>query len=287
MERERWEQVYGLLVQLDKRLSRGIFSDAVIVAVYFWAVIHDRPVCWACQARHWPADAGARLPSQSTMSRRLKTKAVQELMDQVACEVARNDDRALTWVKVVDGKPLPVGAHSKDPEARWGPGGRSWIKGYKLFAIWAKGPMPLAWRVDSMNTSEQSMAEQMIPELKGQTGYLLGDKLYDINKLYEAARGVDHQLVAERKRPTAGLGSRKHSPARLRAIELLRTEFGQALYRVRDEIERNFGGLTNFGGGLAPLPNWVRRLPRVRLWVQAKLINNAIRIRSLSTTAIA
>src|SRR5262249_25054135 len=115
----------------------------------------------------------------------------------------------------------------------------------------------------------------------------LGDKLYDINKLYEAARAVDHQLVAERKRPTAGLGSRKHSPARLRAIELLRGEFGQALYRVRDEIERNFGGLTNFGGGLAPLPSWVRRLHRVRLWVEAKLITNAIRIQSLAATAVA
>ena len=44
MERERWERVYRLLVQLDKRLARGLFCDALIVAVYFWAVIHDRPV---------------------------------------------------------------------------------------------------------------------------------------------------------------------------------------------------------------------------------------------------
>ncbi len=141
--------------------------------------------------------------------------------------------------------------------------------------------MPLAWRVHSMNTSEQSMAEQMIPELQGHAGYLLGDKLYDINKLYESASRVNHQLVAERKCPKAGLGQRKHSPARLRAMELLRSEFGQALYRVRDGIERNFGGLTTFGGGLAPLPSWVRRLHRVRRWVLAKLITNAVRIQSL------
>jgi hypothetical protein len=145
----------------------------------------------------------------------------------------------------------------------------------------------LAWRIEAMNVSEQAMAQQMIPELKGHTGYLLGDKLYDINKLYEAALAVDHQLVADRKRPTAGLGTRKHSPARLRAIQLLRTEFGRALYQVRDDIERNFGGLTNFGGGLAPLPSWVRRIHRVRQWVHAKLITNAIRITSLAQTAIA
>ena len=29
--------------------------------------------------------------------------------------------------------------------------------------------------------------------------------------------------------------------------------------------------------GLAPLPNWVRTLPRVRLWVHAKLLIDAVR----------
>jgi hypothetical protein len=287
MERERWERVYRLLTQLDKRQVRGVFRDAVILGVYFWAVMHDRPVNWACQARHWPIDLRLPLPSQPTMSRRLKTESVRMLLKTVGADPAIAGNRCDRWVKVVDGKPLAVGGHSKDPDAQWGRGARSWIKGYKLFAIWGDGPMPLAWRVDAMDVSEQAMAEQMIPELKGRTGYLLGDKLYDINKLYEAARKVDHQLVADRKRPNAGLGKRKHSPARLRAIELLRTEFGQALYHERDHIERSFGGLTNFGGGLAPLPNWVRRLDRVRLWVHAKLITNALRIQHLPTTAVA
>ena len=34
---------------------------------------------------------------------------------------------------------------------------------------------------------------------------------------------------------------------------------------------------THFGGGLAPLPNWVRTLGRVRLWVHAKLLIDAPR----------
>jgi Transposase DDE domain len=287
MERERWERVYRLLVQLDKREVRGVFRDAIILAVYFWAVIHDRPVSWACRASHWPSDLRKPLPSQSTMSRRLRTASVQALLNSAgdAEPVAGNGSDA--WVKVVDAKPLPVGGHSKAPDARWGQGVRSLMKGYKLFAIWGNGWMPLAWRIGAMNTSEQSMAQQMIPELQGRTGYLLGDKLYDINKLYDAAQAVAHQLVADRKRPRAGLGHRKHSPARLRAIELLRGSFGRALYHERDHIERNFGGLTNFGGGLTPLPNWVRRLTRVRQWIHAKLIVNALRLQSLSLTAVA
>lgn len=264
MERERWERVYRLLQQLDKRQARGIFKDAVILAVYFWAVVHDRPVSWACQPSHWPPEWRWRLPSQSTMSRRLKTRDVQMLLEALGVDFSVAGKDTDSWIKMVDAKPLAVGGHSKDPDARWGRGVRSWLKGFKLFAIWGRGQMPFTWRVGAMNASEQSMAQQMIPDLQGRGGYLLGDKLYDINKLYDAAQAVGHQLVAPRKNPQAGLGHRKHSSARLRAMDLLRGTFGRALYHERERIERNFGGLTNFGGGLAPLPNWVRRLPRVR-----------------------
>jgi hypothetical protein len=190
-------------------------------------------------------------------------------------------------VKIIDAKPLPVSGYSKDPDARWGYAVRGLLKGYKLFAIWGNGPFPLVWRVGAMRDSEQRMAEQMIPQLNGQ-GYLLGDRVYDINKLYEAAQAVGHQLLADRKRPHAGLGHRRHSPARLVSMALLQTPAGRRLYRLRTAIERHFGCLTNFGGGLAPLPNWVRRLHRVQQWVHAKLIINALRISHLHPlTAVA
>ena len=41
--------------------------------------------------------------------------------------------------------------------------------------------------------------------------------------------------------------------------------------------ERDFGNLVSFGGGLACLPAWVRRFPRVRNWTNAKLLVNAAR----------
>lgn len=288
MERKRWDALYGILARWDDYRFRGLYSPAVIVAVYLWAVLHDRPVQWACCPQHWPRDVPLRryLPSQATMSRRLRQLDARLVLMALVRRLhdAREEQTA---VKIVDAKPLPVGGYSKDPDARWGYAVRGLLKGYKLFAIWGNGPVPLCWRVGAMNLSEQRAAEQMIPHLRG-SGYLLGDKVYDINKLYDAAAAVNHQLLADRKCPAAGLGTRRHSPARLRAIALLKTRKGRRLYRLRTAIERQFGGLTNFGGGLAPLPNWVRRLHRVELWVNAKMIINALRINNLPRpTAIA
>jgi hypothetical protein len=57
----------------------------------------------------------------------------------------------------------------------------------------------------------------------------------------------------------------------------MKRPFGKATHRFRNQIEREFGSLTSFGGGLVCLPAWVRRLPRVRNWVHAKLLVNAAR----------
>jgi hypothetical protein len=46
---------------------------------------------------------------------------------------------------------------------------------------------------------------------------------------------------------------------------------------MRSDIERRLGNLCCFGGGLAPLPAWVRTPHRVARWVAAKLIINGLR----------
>ena len=55
--------------------------------------------------------------------------------------------------------------------------------------------------------------------------------------------------------------------------------FGPRLYDTRTDAERDFSGMVCFGGGLAALPPWVRRIWRVRNWVMSKLLINAARIR--------
>ena len=154
------------------------------------------------------------------------------------------------------------------------------MRGYKLHALYGDGPLPIAWEVVPMNASEQRVARRLLRHLRGAVGYVLADRVYDVNDLYARAADVGHQLLAPRKRPDAGLGHRAHHPNRLRAIEMLEgpcPTFGRQLYALRATIERRFGRLTNFGGGVAPLPNWVRTLPRVRLWVHAKLLIDAVR----------
>lgn len=204
------------------------------------------------------------------MSRRLQTTEVQRVL--VAMEQRLSSDPRGGLIFRVDGKPLLVGSHSKDPNAAWGHVRRGWAQGYKLHAIYGYDCLPFQWEVVPLNEAEPEVAARLIPALGKGGGYLLGDSAYDSNPLHDAALATGRQLVAQRKRPTAGLGHRRHSPGRLRCIELLKHKFGQTLYDLREQIERQFGWLTNHGAGLAPLPNWVRRIWRVRQWMQAKLI---------------
>jgi hypothetical protein len=275
MERELWEQLYAIVVPLDRFWTNGLYRSWEIVLVFLWAVVHDRPTSWACQQRNWiPAPPCHGLPSQSTMSRRLRTLAVEQLLHAVEAQLG--GDARRWWLQRIDSKPLPIGWHSHDPDARYGRAAGGFAKGYKLHAIWGGGRLPSAWRIEPMNVGDSKAAQRMMPNLSGE-GYVVGDSQFDSNALHAMAWPA-HQVIAPQQRPGKALGHRPHHPARVRALELLAKPFGQALLHWRGQIERDFGGLTNFASGLSPLPNWVRHLHRVRRWVQAKLIINAIRL---------
>ena len=69
---------------LSNRGSSVRYGDDVICGVLWWAVIHDRPVHWACREDNWPNEFVRRpLPSQPTMSRCLRSSAVELLLDDV------------------------------------------------------------------------------------------------------------------------------------------------------------------------------------------------------------
>ncbi len=190
--------------------------------------------------------------------------------------------RSVCLVKWVDGKPLPISRHSQDRDARFGRGAGGLDKGYKLHAIWGDSPIPEAFAVQPMNRDESHVAAELVTRLSGE-GYLLADGNYDRRRLYDRAAQWGYQLVAPRARPGKGLGHRPKSSHRIRSIDLLEgpSPFGRSLHRLRRSIESQFAGLTCFGGGLSCLPPWVRRLHRVRLYVHAKLLINAARIRTI------
>ena len=277
MERELWTLLYEMAWKLDKHWGQWKYATADIVVVYFWCVLHDRPMVWGTDKANWPDDLRpASLPTQSTLSRRMRRPDTLLLLIEIEQTWLALVGTSQLLIRMIDGKPLGVSGVSKDADARYGRGAGGMQKGYKFYAVWPTGPLPLTWALAPMSYSERTMAKRLIPSLPG-SGYLLGDSEYDSNELYELAAAADHQLVAQKRQKHCGLGHRRQSPHRLRSLELLKHAFGKTLYRFRRQIERDFGNLVSFGGGLTSLPAWVRRFPRVRNWVHAKLLINAAR----------
>jgi Transposase DDE domain len=305
MERERWAELSAAVTGVDAGWEDGgryVHRTAVIVRVHLWAAAHDRPVSWACEADNWDARRRpAELPDQSTMSRRTRGrhgKRFEAFLDAVSRRMNRGAGRPpapMRLVKVMDGKALPVAAHSKDRDARWGRGAGQKSNGYKLHLVRCDRPMPEQWAVTPLDVDERVVARRMIKRLGRDpqaAGYLLRDGMYDASDLHDRCAAAGHQMVGPRRRPGTGLGHCYQSPHRLRGIEMMEppagvNAFGKDLYRRRLQVERDLGNLVSFGGGLQCLPPWARRIWRVRLWVYAKLLINAARIRCLRRRACA
>jgi hypothetical protein len=278
MERELWAVLYRTVRAVAADFSQKYVQIPgwVVLLTTLWAALHDRPLCWACRKENWKSTAlrPPRLPSPATLSRRADSVGLGLLWRAVQ-ERLRAANPPAAWLSFIDGKPLPVGGCSKDRDARYGRGAGTMAKGYKLHAVWSNGVLPPAWEVTALNTAETVVARRLIPQLRG-GGYLLGDGDYDVNGLFDLAWQRGYQLVTPA--PKAPPGRRRQSPQRLRSIALMQGAFGRALYGQRIGIEEAFGNASSFGGGLGPLPAWVRGLPRVRTWVWAKLLINAARI---------
>src|SRR5262249_39010835 len=144
MERELWSILYGCLQQTaqDVRQKYVQFHPWIIVATMLWAALHDRPVRWACDPRNWSTTQlrPARIPSESTISRRVDSVATGLFWRALEQRVRTTGNPDL--LAFIDGKPLPIGGNSKDPDARWGRGTGGVAKGYKLHAVWSNRALP-------------------------------------------------------------------------------------------------------------------------------------------------
>jgi DDE family transposase len=294
MEHQLFNSIVALLDSLDKSRTptRFDFSDRDIVRVYYWAVIHDRPTCWACQRPNWPIHLRNRpLPSQPTLSRRLRSPSVVALLEAIDRRVLAPKEPGLFWM--IDGKPLPIGGCSKDRQAGYGRAARSKAKGYKLHALVGCDGSIAAWRVAPMNKDERVMARRLLKGAPAEVvGYVAADGNYDSNDLHRVCdeRGELQLVTPRRYGPGRGTGHRAQAAGRLRSIALTEAPLpglGRRLLHDRSAIERQFGNLTNWGGGLNGLPAWVRTHRRVRLWVQAKLVLTQLKRNGDSSTYVA
>ena len=288
MDCELWKSIVSQIVAVDrnyrrrKACRRFTHSVGKIVRVYLWSVFNDRPVYWACKPENYRGVRRPRyLPDQSCMSRRLKCKETRIFIRAVIDWLAGEDRCRL--VQVIDGKPLPISKISADPDATYGRGAGGMDKGYKLHAICSVFNEPIAWEVTPINVSEKAVAQKLISQLDSE-GYLLADSNYDTNKLHQAATNHGHQLVANRCKPGTSLWHNPQSQGRLRSIELLEggSEFGRNLFKMRRRIEGYFG---NLSAARIDLPPWVRRLHRVRLFVDAKLLIRVARKKQMRKSA--
>lgn len=274
-EQDRWKRIYRqvcVAAGIDHN-TRHVHSDCLIVGVLLWSALNDRPVYWGCMALHWPGPIRPHaLPSQTCMSRRLRTASVAAVLQRSYGQL--RDQLPSGMVKYIDAKPLPVGGCSKDADALYGRAASCKAKGYKLFVLQdAAAGVADTWLLGPMSWSEQKAADVLLERLSG-PALVIGDGEYDVSRLHDLAASHDSALLTPPPPDAQSTGHHYQSPHRKNGLALARSSVGAVLLMSRIGIEQSFGNLTSFGGGLGPLPAWVRRPHRVVVWVAAKLLIN-------------
>lgn len=272
MDNHIWKVIYRTIRVADRSLARfgrlPKYPDGLIVAMYVWSVWHDRPLCWACDRRNYSSSFRPRkLPSVSQFCKRINTPRCDAILQFLHAHLAILG--LLTELSFIDGRVMRVGPYSKDREAKSGPAPGGMAKGYKCHAWGTEDGRIPVWSVMPLNVSETTVAGEML-RYERASGIVLADGNYDAGWLYDRVDDDGGQLITPLPEKVGG-GHRPQSKARLRAAAFL-PHLGGYVYRERLRIERIFAHQSAFGGGLGPLPAWVRTLRRVRRWIGTKLI---------------
>ncbi len=110
----------------------------------------------------------------------------------------------------------------------------------------------------------------------GKNRWLLGDRLYDSNRLCTLADSCGLRLLTQRMKPKEPIRPRPSLPGEGAGHRAARARPRQHPRGVRnhdqnrEKVERYLGTLCCSGGGLGPLPGFVRGLHRVRLWTRSQ-----------------
>ena len=286
MDREQWEIVRSAVKRAARKIDRELrpvrlrFADWLIVAMYLWAVAHDRPQSWACDRLNYSRLFRPRkLPSVSQFNRRMNERRTWRILQEVHAMLASNlTSQALSYI---DGKPLVVGVASKDPDAKRGQVLGGFARGYKLHAWMGEDRSIPLWSVTPLNVHELPVAQLLVAQapVLSDRSLVLVDQNYDSHDLHKMLHARNGRLVVKPKGPKKM--SDRH-PVTLRQMGQARRELLvvaerspsllQMVYRQRINAEGILGNLTSYGGGLITLPPWVRRLHRVRRFVGGKII---------------
>lgn len=268
MEDRLWDIVCQVIPRC-KAKSGQTYSNRNVLLVMLWAVLHDRPVCWACDAVNWPAHRRpARLPHPSTVSRRARTPEMAAFGETAHASLREQlSDGSRT--AAIDGKPLLVSDYSRDPDATNGRAMRRWGRGYKLHAVGDARGVIQAFEVLPLNVQERVAARNLLVQLPDSIRRVLADGNYDSGPLHTLLAPLGRKLYTPLIKNYAG--PRSH-PRRRRLWRIMNADIGVQIANAREHIERQFALLGNLGFGLKGLPNWVRRQHRVSNWISHKLL---------------
>lgn len=272
MEGQVWTTVQELLLTVEGKPAGCQFSDQEILRMSLWAILHDRPMSWACRPENWSeVFRPARLPDDSTVSRRWKRPELRQKALLLHQEGVRRCGGAEGYV-VIDGRSLVVGGCSKDPDARPGRAAGGMGKGYKMHTLVNLKHVILAYDIRPMNEAEPTVAQSLVAALPASVTRVLGDGAYDSMRLHHRLQAMGKKLYTPLRQNRVG---RRRQPPRVRLLRLWQRRVGRQLLRIRNEVERTFGQESNVAFGFKQLPPWARRSRRVFRWMWGKnLLHN-------------
>jgi len=267
MEGHVWRMIERLLLSVEGKARRCTYSDREILLVSLWAILHDRPMVWACQAENWSeAFRPPRLPDPSTLSRRWQQTSLRNkayALHKYSVETLGVPCR----YAAIDGRPLPVGGCSKDPDARSGRSAGGWGKGYKMHALVDFRHVILSYAIRPMNQAEQTVAVHLLEEAPAIVTRVVGDGVYDSMRLHATAAAHGRKLYTPLRENRVG---KRKQPRRVHLLRLGNRAVGRRLLESRNEIERTFGQSSTICFGFKGLPAWARRSQRVFRWIWGK-----------------
>jgi hypothetical protein len=267
MEGQVWSRVEELLQLVEGRPKRCRYSDKEVLRVILWAVLHDRPMNWACEALHWPTTiCPMSLPTPSTISRRWKRQSLQGQAEALHQQSLRRLG-AIGRYAAIDGRSLVVGGCSKDPDARYGRAAGGMGKGYKMHAMVDQRHIILSYAIHPLNEAEPTVAQGLLSNAPSAVTRIVADGAYDSMRLHSVAHATGQKLYTPIRQNRVG---RRQQPRRLQLLRLLQRSIGARLLKSRDEIERTFGQMSTLSFGFKGLPAWSRRTHRVYRWMWGK-----------------
>ena len=289
MEQAQWTELSSVLRAVCRSLQplkRSTYSHYLIARLYFWAVLHGRPISLAVEPLYFNRLFRPRkCPSVSQLNRRVASDIFQLILqrthERLSGLVELRQGRRVPAALYLDGKALAVSPVSGDRDARRGYMGR----GYKLHAVVTDQLDMPVFCVTALNRHEVPVAFAMLEHLPPICQTLMfADGNYDAQTLHKRVHAQGGWLITHPRRGgTRGRarGNRGHPVTRRQMGEARRAlidaweaypQLMRQTYKERTRIERLFGHLVCTPGLLgAALPPHVRGLQRVKRWVGAKI----------------